>query len=267
MDIQFHKRERDGIPFYTCAALEGVAGLRHGFSTRIGGVSSLPRGSLNLGNVAHDTAENIAENRRRFGVALGLGAAPWATLAQIHSDEICFIREDSAPAKALPCADAIATRQNCVAIGVQVADCFPIILADPRGGAIAAVHAGWRGTLRRIAAKTVAALAREFTADPANVVAAVGPGIRSCCFEVGAEVAEQFEIEYPGARLTRPHAAGKYLLDLGRALAIQLGEIGLRPENIFDSGACTACNAAEFFSYRRDGQHTGRMMALIARCP
>jgi YfiH family protein len=148
---------------------------------------------------------------------------------------------------------------------VQTADCLPVLIADRSRKAIAAVHSGWRGTLGRIAAATVGAMQRVCGSDPAQLIVAVGPGIRACCYEVGSDVAESFDKEYPGCGLiqTRPGHQGKYLLDLPKALEIQFHSAGIRPENKFDLGACTRCNVGEFFSYRAEGRRSGRMMAVI----
>ncbi len=163
--------------------------------------------------------------------------------------------------------DALATRRNGVALGVRVADCFPIVLADPKTGAIAAIHSGWRGTAARILRKTVEAMENAFAADPASLFIVIGPGIRSCCMEVGAEVAARFEAAYPDLALASPErgSGNKYLLDMPRALRIQCAEAGIRSERIFDIGACTRCRFDEFFSYRAEGAAAGRMLAVIGR--
>jgi len=162
--------------------------------------------------------------------------------------------------------DAIATQLPGLALGVQVADCLPVLLADPVTQSVAAIHSGWRGTLSGVAVKAVEAMQAEFRCDPANLLAAVGPGIRNCCFEVGSEVAARFEKEFGNSRaqpiIGQPD---KFLLDLAGALDIQFRRAGMKPENCFDLSLCTRCNANEFFSYRGEGSGTGRMMAVIGR--
>ena len=261
----FVRREKGGTAFYSCIALNEIPFLRHGFSTRHGGVSALSADSLNLSLVSWDSAANVAENRRRFLAALGLEHVHVATLSQVHSDRLHILDENVPAENGRPEADALATRQRGIAIAVQVADCFPIIVVDPKNRAVAAVHAGWRGTLARIFTKTVAGMRAAFGSEASDLITAVGPGIHPCSFEVGPEVAEEFRVEYPGAYLSRPHPAqqGKYLLDLPQALRIQFQEAGLRPDSIFDLDACTCCNTNEFFSYRGEGTYSGRMMALV----
>jgi YfiH family protein len=263
----FVRRDVGGIPYYSCVALERLARVRHAFSTRLGGVATDRGNLLNLSVTSWDTPERVDENRRRFLSALGLGSARLATLSQVHSDRLHIIEDTGGQWNRRREGDALATRLADVALAVLVADCFPILIADPDSGAVAAVHSGWRGTAHRVLSKTIGGLRAAFGSEPPRLLAAVGPGIRSCCFEVGAEVAGLFEEAFPGSNLDRRCAgrAGKYLLDLPGALAIQCAESGLDPERIFDLGACTRCNPQEFFSYRAEGQGAGRMMALIAR--
>jgi hypothetical protein len=261
------RREAEGIAYYSCTALEEVTHLRHAFSTRHGGVSAMPAQSLNLGGVPRDTAAHVLENRRRFLSALHLTPSSLVTVAQVHSAEFHIIKSMAHPWNPRTPGDGLATVEEGVALAVQVADCFPVLLADPRTGAIAAVHAGWRGAHARILFKTIAGMQRGLAANPANLLVAIGPGIRSCCLEVGDEVASAFNAESSGARLcsTSPSIPGKHFLDLPRALHLQLAEAGVPQEAVSDLGLCTRCNPAEFFSYRAEGAHSGRMMAVICR--
>ncbi len=263
----FVRRETSGITFYTCRALEEMPDLRHGFSTRQGGISLLPQNSLNLSMVPWDRGDNVRENRKRFLSVLELQNARLCTLSQVHSNRLHIIEENTRLGNSRLEGDALATQLQGVALAVEVADCFPILLADPRTGAIAAVHAGWRGTLARILVRAVARLSDAFGTDPANLRAAVGPGIGACCYEVGPEVAEQYMQGFSGIKVARRHPAepGKYLLDLRLALEAQFRESGVPLENVFILDACTRCHATEFFSYRREGLRTGRMMGVIGK--
>jgi YfiH family protein len=256
MTDSFSRRELGGLPFYVCRALE-LPHVRHAFSTRHGGCSPLPEAALNLGAVAWDDIAAVKENRRRFLSAAGLGPFPLATLSQIHSDRIHIIKDLPREENARPQGDGLMTALNGVTLAVQVADCFPVLIAGEH--AVAAVHAGWRGAALRIVARTVECMRREFGTDPAGVSVAIGPGIRACCFEVGPEVLARFDAEFPGLDLHK-HA----LLDLPRALAAQLADIGVPEANVQDIGLCTRCNPGEFFSYRGEGARTGRMMGVIA---
>lgn len=262
----FVLREVRGIPYYSCRAFEELPNLCHGFSTRRGGAPAPGEHSLNLSYNSWDSPERVNENRRRLLCALNLKEAHLATLRQVHSNRVHIIRD--IPAQWNPSeGDALVAQLENAALAVQVADCLPVLIADPATKAVAAVHSGWRGILAHILPVTVREMQRTFGADPANLLAAVGPGIRACCFEVGPEVAELFNREFPGGRLSVPAGAspGKHLLDLCKALEMELDEAGIKPENRYDSGLCTRCNTKEFFSYRAEGTRSGRMMAVIGR--
>jgi polyphenol oxidase len=264
----FVLREFQGIPYYSCSAFESLPRLCHGFSTRCGGISELNKCSFNLGNFSRHSPERIHENQQRFLSALNLDGAHLATLRQIHSNRVHIIEDISCQWNQSE-GDALATRVENVALAVQIADCLPVLIADPVNGAIAAVHSGWRGTLSGVLLQTIREMQSVFFSDPAQLLVAVGPGIRACCFEVGAEVAELFKREYPGCNLAKPmdNRPGKFLMDLTAVLDIQLTKAGVRLENCYDLGACTCCNTDRFFSYRAEGAASGRMMAVIGRTP
>ncbi len=266
VDTGFSRRERNGIPFYVCRALERIPNLRHGFSTRIGGIST-PSDCLNLGCAAWDAPVCVEENRRRFLSAIGAEGSRLATLSQVHSDRVYIVASNCGQWNRSTKGDALATSLAGTAVAVQVADCFPILIADTQTHAVAAIHAGWRGALSRILSKTVSALQAAFGCDPASLLVAIGPGIRSCCYEVGQEVVDLYRQAYPGVGLASAHASqpGKYLMDLLTALNVQVCESGIDPARVFDLGLCTCCGAHEFFSYRRDGSRSDRMMGTIAR--
>jgi hypothetical protein len=263
----FDRREEKGVPFYVCRALEELPFVRHGFSTRTGGVSPGEGGLLNLSRVSWDPPEHVEENRQRFLAATGLHGARLITLSQIHSDRVYIIENNPGQWNASAMGDALVGRFPGATMAVQVADCFPVLIADPATRAVAAIHAGWRGTRSRILTKTVAAMQRSSGSDPASLRVAFGAGIRSCCFEVDAEVVAQFHHEFPTVALAarHPRHEGKFLLDLAAALHYQTEEAGIRGDSVSDLGLCTCCNADEFFSYRRDGDRSGRMMGLIGR--
>ncbi len=263
----FFPRQTSGVSYYACAALEQMPGVRHGFSMRPGGVSSAPENTLNLGYTPWDAPANVQENRRRFLSALHLRPECLATVSQVHSAELHIIKGPTDQWNPGSRGDALATASQNVAIAVQVADCFPVLVSDPRSGVIATVHAGWRGAVARILQRTLESMRRDLGADLAEAVVAIGPGIRSCCLEVGSEVEAAFAAEYPRSRLCAPHPVhpGKHMLDLPAALRIQLAEAGHSSEKVYDLGLCTRCHPDQFFSYRAEGSHAGRMMAVICR--
>lgn len=201
--------------------------------------------------------------RHAFFTRAGAADSPLLTLRQVHSSRVCVVREPPG-AWDPPEGDALAAAFPGAALGVRTADCFPVLVADPVAGAVAAVHSGWRGTLAGVLAETFRALVREFGSRPGDLHVAVGPGIRACCFEVGPEVAAAFAAGCPGAARPAPGRPGKLLLDLPRVLDAQMEEAGVARARRYDSGLCTVCRPREFFSYRREGAAAGRMMSVIA---
>ncbi|HTU44476.1 MAG TPA: peptidoglycan editing factor PgeF [Bryobacteraceae bacterium] len=181
------------------------------------------------------------------------------TLRQIHSDRIVNAnglgnREREG--------DALVTDEIGRSIGVRTADCVPILLLDATNRAIAAVHAGWRGTAARVVMRAIERMRSDFGTNASDIYAAVGPCIRGCCYEVGRDVAEQFEassVQRAGG------ASGKHRLNLARANRQQMETAGIDPSRIFDCGLCTTCQTAQFFSYRREPENPGRMVASISR--
>jgi YfiH family protein len=238
----------------------------HGFSTRAGGVSAPPFDTLNLGGKWGDAAAAVEENRRRF-LRAAVGAAPLYVARQVHGARVVQVGAGDGPdALAALEADGLYTARPDVALGVFVADCVPVLLADPVSGAVAAVHAGWRGTIAGVVPAAVRALA-ELGARPADLRAALGPAIGACCFEVGPEVAAAFAAAGEGEAV-RPSPRGRAdraHVDLKVVLARQLGRSGLDPRAIDPLAACTCCDRARFYSFRRGGAATGQMMAVIAR--
>jgi polyphenol oxidase len=261
----FIHREFQGTSYYSCRAFENLPHMRHGFSTRRGGAPDLNESSLNLADAPWDSPARVNENRMRFLSALHLKEARLITLHQVHSKRVHIIEEISHQWNQSE-GDALITRAENIALAVKTADCLPVLIADPATNAIAAVHSGWRGTLAGVLPQTIREMQRAFGSRPANLLIAVGPGIRSCCFEVGHEVVELFDIAFPGCSLAKSIKArpGKSLLDLCGALQVQLDLAGVSPENRFDLGACTCCNTSEYFSYRAEGAASGRMMAVIS---
>ena len=264
----FILRKLHGVPYYGCREFESLPRLRHGFSTRHGGVPAAGGPTLNLANAAWDSPGRVQENRRRLLRALNLEKAQLTTLHQVHSDRVHIIEDNSGRWNQSE-GDALSTRVENVALGVKIADCLPVLIADPVRNAVAAVHSGWRGMLKKVLMITIQEMKRKFNSDPSNLLVAIGPAIRACCFEVGREVAEPFEEQYPGCGLTKPmqERPEKRSLDLVKALEIQLDLAGIPSENRHDLGICTCCNTDDFFSHRAEGSASGRMMALICLLP
>lgn len=258
---------RGGVRALVCEPLERE-GFPNAFSTRGGGVSPFPENSLNLAGFDEDSAENIRENRRRFLRLLG---GVWALAAcwQVHGREVRVVRDASDPRSDEERCDALATNLPGVLLGVKTADCVPLLLADPRRGACAAVHAGWRGTLAGVAVRALERMREEFGTDPSDVRAAIGPAARACCYEVGPEVVGAFREKFPRAEaFFTPTRDGRALADIQLANREQLVEAGVPPGRIHTLPLCTICRPELFFSYRREKRlygKTGRLLSVIGR--
>ena len=260
-------RQHRGLEFIVCEPLE-QAGFKNAFSTRLGGVSRLPEQALSLGNFSHDQREAVLENRRRFLEAVGATGWQLVTAKQIHSAEVRSVR-DAEDARREPAAgDALTANIPRTLLAVQTADCLPVLIVDERTHAVAAIHAGWRGTLARIVARTVERMQQQYDSRPEDLRAALGPAIGACCFEVGPEVLDAFqrEFSYADELISDRPQDGKGHLDLNQANARQLIDCGLRADRIYDSGLCTYCRHDLFFSYRRERgaeRHVGRLMGAV----
>jgi YfiH family protein len=224
-------------------------------STRHGGVSPFPYHSLNAGYYTDDDPRNIRENRDRLFATLGISESQVASSHQVHGDQILL-------AEAPGCYegyDALMTNCPGVFVAVTIADCTPILVCDPVNRAVAAIHAGWKGTAARIVEKTVEAMSHHFSTAPGDCLAYVGTCIDECSYEVGEEVGKQFDT--PFARFDR--ASGKYCVDLKAANAAQLEGAGILRENIEISPFSTVLHNEDYFSHRKEKGVTGRMTAVI----
>ncbi|MCA1555512.1 MAG: peptidoglycan editing factor PgeF [Acidobacteria bacterium] len=268
----FRWRERDGVRALICTLLE-TENFANAFSTRAGGCSPMPPGdALNLAGFNEDDAANIHENRRRF---LKLFQDDWqlATCWQVHGASIRHIPRDTSAATALDTneerCDALTTDAKHILLGVQTADCVPVLLGDARTGACAAVHAGWRGTAAEIVPAALKRMREEFGTRSEDVRAAIGPAALRCCYEVGLEVIEIFRARFADAdELLIPTREGHARIDLQRANRQQLTKAGVSTRRIHTAPFCTICRDDLFFSYRREKPlygRTGRLLAVIGR--
>ena len=278
--------------------LQAIPWLVHGFSTRAGGFSRVYRqGDLNLGFTKDDSRATVERNRAEFLRTLGVVSQtrydskrsakkfwPLITLRQIHSDIIRCV--EAVPGEPLA-GDGLITVVPGVLLAIQTADCLPVIIVDTKRHAVAAFHAGWRGTVKRIVEKGVGEMVRCFGSRPKDMKAAIGPGVQGCCYEVGEEVRTKFESQFSyGASLFREvkesdpvrekypllfltaRAPGhselprKIFLDLVEANRQQLIAAGVPKKNIETSSWCTNCRPDLLFSYRAEKGKTGRMMAV-----
>jgi YfiH family protein len=236
-------------------------GAIHGFLGRTGGVSGGAYATLNLGQFVGDDPAAVAENLRRVRAELERGGE-FARVNQVHGAEIRIVTRDNAAER--PSADGMVTREAGVMLAIFTADCVPILMRSKRGRVAAALHAGWRGVIGKIAREGVAAMER-LGARADEISAALGPSIGGCCFEVDEDLADRFTREVPGAgRHRRPGRPGKAYLDLRAILRGQLMAAGLDAHAIEDVGPCTRCASERFFSRRAAGGiTTGLQMSFI----
>jgi polyphenol oxidase len=272
-----------GVQILELAPFKKYPWLVHGFSTRTGGASILDSGGyiLNLGFTDWDNREAVLKNRQTFQFAIGATDFTLVPLKQFHSSIVRFF---STPPSEACKGDASFTKVPGLLLGVQTADCVPILLVDPKKRAVAAIHAGWRGTLARIAQKTVGEMRMHFGSKPGDILAALGPAIGACCYEVGTELVTEFTSQFAGAedyfdelRTGEEPNPLQWLnmmppghqpppknvrLDLRKANRAQLLAAGLRDANIFVSNLCTACHTDLLFSYRKEGARSGRLLSV-----
>ena len=245
-------------------------GFRHAFFTRRGGHSPAPFDSLHFGMAGHGV-DDLGANVRAAATALGVDPASLYTVTQVHGREAVVARGNEDRSELLRCkADAVVSTTSSVACGVKVADCVPILLADRTSGAVAAIHSGWQGTELNVVAAGIAALLGELGASgrggnaQVDLVAAIGPHIEVCCFEVGDDVAQRLRQCAPPVEVVDPRRGARPHVDLRKIVRAQLEASGLRCDAIDDVRGCTKCDRARFFSYRRDRDQSGRLLAAIA---
>jgi hypothetical protein len=233
----------------------------HGFTTRAGGVSEGPYASLNLGASVGDDPAAVAENRRRALDAFGAEAGRTARVRQVHGTRVV----DAADAGDEVEADAMVAPEPGWTLAISVADCVPVLLADPARGAVAAAHAGWRGLVAGVVEAAVAALTERTGARPGDLRAAIGPHVTAPRYQVGREVVDAFAAHgFAAAHATPdPQAEGRYLLSLDGAVREALARAGVASGRVASGGWCTSGDPTTFFSHRRDRGRTGRHWALI----
>jgi YfiH family protein len=253
---------REGtVPLLRAGAFDALDVI-HAFTTRIGGVSEPPFDTLNLGRAAGDAARAVRENRRRAMAALGRGFEEHVEASQVHGARAAVVGVRDRGRK-IPGVDILLTRDPGVVLAMHYADCVPVLLVDPGRRAVAAVHTGWRGTAAGAAAEAVRALARAFGSRPGDLVAAIGPAIGPCCYEVDAPVTAALAPWPWRDAVLEPAGEGRWRLDLWEANRRQLADAGVPAGAVGVAGVCTACRPGLFFSHRRD-RRTGRMGALVA---
>jgi YfiH family protein len=245
--------------------------VKHGCSTRVGGVSQAPWDTLNTGFTVGDDPAAVWQNRRRFAACLGVDNLTWF-LSMSHGKEVAQVQErpplpsdQTAAPRPFYSADACITNQPGIPLNLTVADCVPVFFHDPKAGCIGLAHAGWRGTVAGIVTETVLAMGRAYGSQAKDVLVGIGPSIGPQKFEVGSEVVDEFQKAFPDhpdliASLDQP---GKALIDLWRANTVMALRAGVPEQNVIVSGWCTVSHPDLFFSHRRDQGQSGRLLAGI----
>lgn len=250
----------NGLRFYSFESFPADRVL-HGVFTRLGGVSEGPFSSLNLSLSVPDKPEAVDENRRRFYAAIGADASRAVRTVQVHGSRIAAVGPDDV-SRVQKATDGLITTEPALPLVMAFADCTPVMLYDPVCGAIGMAHAGWRGTVGGVCQAAVKAMTEAFGTRPSDVLAAIGPAIGPCCYEVGPEVEEAVERAFkcPDV-LLRKRAGEKPHFDQWTANEVALRQAGVR--HVERSDICTACRVDEFYSHRAELGRTGRFGALI----
>ncbi len=273
MDLAARQRQQDArhqVTLYEFDLLKahGASPLA-GCTGRQGGVSKPPYDELNVALHVGDDAQAVLENRRRVAHALGVELSSFVIAQQVHRADVRVVtsadsgRGALGDEDALPKTDALITRAAGIVLAVMIADCVPVIVFDPVTPAVGVIHAGWSGTVQHVTRNTVQAMRREFGSDPSRLLAGVGPSIGPSSYEVGVDVAERVQAEFPAAQVLRSRAEGKYLFDLWRSNVADLTDAGVPRERIELAGLDTFQMPALFFSHRRR-QPTGRFLAFAS---
>jgi YfiH family protein len=255
------KHHDNGLVYYCFEALDDQPGLFHGIFTRLGGVSSAPWATLNVGHTVGDDDEAVEENHHRVCRTLGIARRDIATGHQVHGTRVAHVGHADR-GQVYPQTDILITNVPGVALMQRYADCLPVLLYDPVHRAIGLAHAGWRGTLAGVVREAVQAMQSAFNSHPANLVVGLGPGIGPCCYQVGPEVAEAAQAAIPGwPSVLLRQRDGSWHLDLWEANRRLLVQAGV--ERVEISGLCTACRTDEFYSHRAERGQTGRFGVIV----
>lgn len=264
-------REKDGVPYLAFPAFEKQKGIRHGFSTRLGGVSQGCFASMNLSFTRGDEESCVRENFRRMGKAIGFATEDLVFTHQTHTACVRVVGERERGCgftRPLPYqdVDGLVTNVPGLVLTAFFADCVPLFFADPRKRVIGLSHSGWRGTVGKIGQETVRLMEAEFGCDPKDILAAVGPSICQDCYEVSEDVIRQFQLQFEEScweSLFYGKGGGKYQLDLWRANELVLLEAGITPEHISITDVCTCCNPDLLYSHRASGGRRGNLAGFL----
>ena len=263
--------EKNGVPYFVFKNLENTGLVRHGFSTRMGGVSEGFLGSMNLSFTRGDDPEKVRENFRRMGMAVGFKTKDLVLSDQTHTTNVRLVTEEDRgkgfdKEKDYADTDGLITNVPGLMLVTIYADCVPLYFVDPVHKAIGLSHSGWKGTVHRMGKVTLERMAEEFGTRPEDVQAAIGPSICQDCYEVSEDVARAFMDEFADQlddRLVYRKGNGKYQLNLWSANERILLKAGIRPEHLSITNVCTCCNHELLFSHRASHGQRGNLGAFL----
>ncbi len=250
---------------YLCLKRLSELGIKNGFTRRSGGVSHGKIEGLNFGFRVGDNPDAVRQNYELLANDIGFDVSRIVCARQQHTDNIRIVTEADCGKGVIVVdsdicdTDGLITNISDIPLVVFTADCVPLLFCDPVNRVVAATHAGWRGTAQKIGKKTVQLMKSEFGCKPQNIIAAIGPSIGACCFEVDRDTAENFDKKY-----NIPKLNGKFHVDLWAVNKDDMIDEGINPENIYVSDECTICNSDKYYSYRTHKEHTGRQVAVIS---
>ncbi len=253
--------KKGDLCYYKIDSFEKTGLVKTAFTTRYGGVSEGAYSSLNLRVNSADSIENVRKNYDIIANALGIDASRFVLSKQVHKTDIVDVTEAHIgnglkSENVFESADALVTSVKNIPLVTFYADCVSVFLLDTKKEVIALAHSGWRGTRDRISALTDEYMMKKYGSSPENIIVAIGPSVRQCCYEVGEDVAEHFDECFVDRQGTKPH------INLQGAIVRDLERVGIKRENITDSGICTVCRNDEFYSHRIMGDERGTMAAI-----
>ncbi|HAG65713.1 MAG TPA: peptidoglycan editing factor PgeF [Ruthenibacterium lactatiformans] len=261
----FEEKERNGVPYLSYPFFENTGIVKHGFSTRLGGVSKGCWSSMNISTTRGDAPEDVEENRRRIAGAIGVMPEAFTYTHQTHTVHVAAVRAKD-KGKHFKETDGMVTDVPGICLVTFFADCVPLYFVDPVRKAIGLSHSGWRGTVGKIGKATVEKMGEEYGCMPEDILAAVGPSICQDCYEVSEDVAlafmQEFK-EYADERLIYRTSEEKYQLNLWRANEIVLLEAGILPKHLAVTNICTCCNPDLMFSHRASHGKRGNLGAFL----
>ena len=260
----------ESVPYLTYNSLSEIKFIKHGFSTRLGGVSKGIFDSMNLAFNRGDNYDDVMENYNRLSKSIGLSFDTLVASAQDHNTFVRVVTEDNygigiTKPRDIQSVDALVTNRKSVTLVTYYADCTPLFFVDVKSKAIGLAHAGWRGTVGRIGKKVIEKMTEEFGTSPSDLVCAVGPAISKCCYEVDKTCADEFYklAELDTSKFIFPYKNNKFMIDLLETNRQILINSGVKPENITVSDLCTRCNSDLLWSHRATNGQRGTMCAMM----